>query len=79
MNKKTNQPKTFDEYDVRAGDLVKIKTYDWEGVVELNHGVVIERLSHIQQSMFPVVKVYIFERQTAEELYSYNIEVISRM
>jgi len=79
MNKeKTNITQPHILWDVREGDLVKIKTFSWDGHAELEHGVIMEKLNKEQQTMFPIVKVYIFERQTLEELYAYNIEVISR-
>lgn len=79
MNKeKTHIAEPYIHWDVAAGDLVKIKTFSWDGRSELEHGVVVEKLDNQQQTMFPVVKVYIFERQISEELYAYNIEVISR-
>ena len=79
MNKeKTEITQPHIHWDVREGDLVKIKTFSWDGRTELEHGVITEKLDREQQSMFPIVKVYIFERQALEELYAYNIEVISR-
>lgn len=64
--------------DVRPGDLVRITTYDWEGSVNKSHGIITATVTTPQLSMFPLVSVYIFERQVEEEIYSYNIEVVSR-
>ena len=71
-------PEPYLHGDVRPGDLVRITTYDWEGGVDKSHGIITATVTTPQLSMFPLVSVYIFERQVEEEIYSYNIEVVSR-
>lgn len=75
----TNQFKPFISWGARSGDLVKIKTSDYNGNDEYSHGIIIENIKTEQLTMFPVVAVYVFERQTVEELYTYNIEIISKI
>jgi hypothetical protein len=71
--------KPFISWGARPGDLVKIKTTDYRGDEECSHGIIIENIKTEQQTMFPIVAVYVFERSAVEELYAYNIEIISKV
>jgi hypothetical protein len=65
-------------WDVRKGDLVKIKVSDIYGKSQNLDGVVLEKIAADQQTLFPAAKVYIFKMSHITTILpSELVEIIS--
>ncbi len=63
-------------WDVREGDLVKVKVSDMHGNTENLDGVVLEKIVAEQQTLFPAAKVYIFKMSHVTTILPSELEEI---
>ena len=59
------------------GDLVEIKKTSWDGGAYKSIGIVIYEVKETQQKVFPAVYVYDTHSGQSEEIYIYELELIS--
>ena len=64
-------------WNIKLGDLVKIRKYAYNGDTYYQHGIVVADQQECQLQLFPYVMVYIFEMAAASKQYPNVLEVIS--
>ena len=70
-------PRAHVYWEAKIGDLVKLKSFNYNGDVEYHSGIILARIEKDQQTLFPAAKVYVFKSASVITASPAAIEIIS--